>query len=811
MSEPRSMDPNLWLRDLWQDVRYALRAARRAPAFTAAAVLTLGLGIGANAAMFGLVDAVLLHPLPFADPDRLVALWEKPPHFDHNTISPLTFLDWRDQAESFEDLAGVRSASMVITGGRDPEQVPAQAVSSSFFRILRVAPALGRGFTPEDETPGHEKVAILSDSLRKRRFGGSPGVIGTEVTLEGERYTAIGVLPPRFRLAGDCDVWVPLALRRETSRRDSHFLRAIGRLKPGVSLEAARSEMAAIAEGIARLSPETNRGWGVLARTLAEDLIGPDLRATSALLQCGVGLVLLVACANVASLLLVKGAGRTREMALRAVLGAGRGRIARQLLTESLLLSLAGACAGGWLAGLILDSAPSWLPAGTLPAVVQPALSWRTALFSLAAALVTGALCGLAPGWQAGRVNLQDTLRGGGRAGGGGDWTRRVLAAGEIAMAVVLVAGAALLFRTLQALERAERGYRADRVLTFRVSLPAGRYPTPETAREFQRRAIEALSAVPGAQAAALAYDLPLEGWSYGEQFQVVGREEGPAAGRPYAHLQGVSPRYFEALGIPLLRGRAFDESDDAGSDPVCIINEGLARAFFPDRSPLGTQAVRDNSPTGRCTIVGVSGQVKVESPGEGSLYELYVPYSQDSTAGVAYAIRTDVEPDALAQAVRAAMRRLDPELPLVGVRTMENVAADSVARPRFRAVLMGAFAGLAWTLALMGIYSVLAYAVTRRTREFGIRMALGAQASDVLWLVLRDGLRLTLAGVALGVITAMGTTRFLQAMLWGVRPLDPTTWIVAPALLIAAAAAACAIPARRATRVDPLSAIRYE
>jgi predicted permease len=496
---------------------------------------------------------------------------------------------------------------------------------------------------------------------------------------------------------------------------------------------------------------------------------------------------------------------------VRASLGAGRLRIVRQLLTERLLLSLAGGGLGLLLAKLALDSAPSWLPFGTLPAVVQPELNWRVLAFSLLAVLMTGALCGLAPGLQAGRINLNEALRSSGYSTTSGNRLRRSLAAGEIAMAVVLVAGAALLWRTLFALEHVDRGYRADRILSFHVSLPSRQYGSPERINLFYQKALAELGALSGARSAAVAYDLPLEGWRFGEPFEVAGRSHGPAASRPYAHLQGVSTRYFETLEIPILLGRAFTETDTAKSAPVCIINDGLLREFFKGTEPIGAQLIRDGAPTGGCTIVGVSGQVKIQGPAEASRYELYVPYTQDSPSSVVFAVRAEGDPMRLAPAVREAMQRIDRDLPLVSLRTIDDIAANSVAQPRFRAALIGAFAVLALVLALIGIYGVLAYAVGQRTREFGIRMALGARTPDVLRLVLGDGLRITLAGVAMGLGAAAGLTGYLRTMLWGVKPLDPVTFVAVPAVLLIAGLAACYIPARRATKVDPLVALRYE
>ena len=809
--EIRGARTGVWLETLAQDLRFAARTLRKNPAFTAIAILTLALGIGANAAIFSLVDAVLLHPLPFRDPNQLVMLWEKPPNFDHNSISALTFLDWKEQSHSFQSIAGIAGGTSAITGGAEAQQVQSQRVSANFFDLLGVVPQVGRGFTDADEQPGNENVAIISDGLWARRFGRDSSVLNTSLTVDGKVVTLIGILPPSFRLLGQCDLWTPLVLRHEAAKRDSHFLRAIARLKPDVSIGTARAEMSNIALGIARISPETNKGWGVRVSPLQDDLLGPDLRTTSKVLLGAVGFVLLIACANVASLLLVRGAGRTREIAVRASLGAGRLRIARQLITESLLLSLVGAGVGLALAKLALETAPSWLPAGTLPALVQLNLNWRVLTFSLVAALLTGALCGIAPTLYASRIDLNTALRNSGYLSSAGSRLRRALAVAEIAMVMVLMAGGALLFRTLLKLESVDRGYRADRVLTFHLSLPASRYASNDAINLFQQKTLDELNALPGVRAAALAYDLPLEGWSFGAPFEVSGAGPGSAASRPFAHVQGVSTRYFETLGIPVMRGRVFTDADSAKSEHVCVINDGLAQKYFPGKNPVGEKLITGNARTESCSIVGVIAQVKIEGPAEPSRFEMYFPYAQDANPGVAFALRTDMDPTGLIPSVRSVVQKLDRDLPITSLRTIEDIASDSVARPRFRAALIGAFAALALIVALIGIYGVLSYSVGQRIREFGIRMALGARRPEILRLVLRDGLRIALLGVAVGLIAAGGLTHYLQSMLFGVEPLDPITFIVVPLALLIVALAACYIPARRATKVDPLIALRYE
>jgi len=792
----------------WQDLKFAIRSLKRKPGFSAIVILTLALGIGANAAVFTLVDAVILRPLPFHNPQQLVMLWEKPPEFDHNSVSGLTYLDWHDQSISFQSMAGIASGKSAITTPGAPTQVTSESVSQQYFDLLGVTPEMGRTFTQDDLRAGRGNVAVISHRFWLQQFVANSGAIGASMAIDGKSYTLIGVLPADFHLVEDCDVWIPLVLERGKATRNSHFLRVIGRLKPSVSLEVARAEMSVIASHIGEVSPETNRGWGVKVAPLQQELIGPELSQTSMILFGAVAFVLLIACANVANLLLVRGATRTREIAVRASLGAGRLRIARQLLTESLLLSVCGAGIGLFLARLMLETAPSWLPAETLPVAVQLRLDTRVLGFALFAAVLTGILCGLAPAIRAGRVNLNEALRTSSLSSTGGRRVRSALTIVEIALSVVLLAGASLLVRTLWDLEQVDRGYHTNRVLSFKISLPQNRFGDTEASLAFYRNTLSALSGLPGVRAAALGTDLPLDGWSFGEPFEIASRPTGQLASRTFAHYQVISPRYFDSLAIPMIRGRAFTDQDTAKSEQVCIVNEELARQYLKEREPVGVQLIHGDS---SCVIVGISGQVRIEGPAESSRFELYVPYTQKSLPSTSVVIRTEVDPGSLASAVRAAMQGIDKDLPLAKMRTLDEIASNSVARPRFRALLTGAFAALAMALAMIGVYGVLAHAVTQRVREFGIRIALGAQRVEVLKLVIGDGLRIALAGVGIGVVAAMMVTRFLSSMLFGVHALDPVTFVSVPVLLAIAVVAACYIPARRATKVDPLVALRYE
>jgi putative ABC transport system permease protein len=804
---------------LLQDLRYAARALRLTPGFTAAAVLVLAIGIGSNAAIFSLVDAALLRPLPFDDPTRLVMLWEKPPDHEMNAVSPLNFADWRDQNHTFSAIAAISGRSGTLTSSSgEAEQITGRSVSPSFFDILGVRPIAGRTFRA-DEATDQPHVVILSERLWQRRFGGDPGLIGRSITMDGESLTVIGIIPADFQFQADSEMWMPWQPRRTPEQRRMHYLRVVGRLRPGVTLEQARADMAGIADHIATISPETNRQWGVRIDTLRESLVGSDLRVTSAVLAGVVLCVLLMACANVANLLLARGIGRAREVAVRAALGASRLRILRELLIESLLLALVAGVFGLLLAWIIVRSAPLLMPPGTLPRSVLLTLDARGAIFTIALTLVTGVLFGLAPAWQAMHAPLSQVLgASGGRAVAGGAGTlRKALVVVEIALAVLLASGAGLLLRTLISLGQVDPGYHAANVLTMEVGLAESRYPTPERTLQFYQTVERELNALPGVRAAAFGTSVPLGGFDIGQAFHVVGDPPAAPGSALSAHYQIIGTRYFAALGIPLRRGRAFTEADSTTSTPVCIVNDAFVREHLHGRDPIGMRvqvsAMGMKGPVEVVReIVGVSAQVKVEDLGEKQdAVEIYVPVAQNSWFWGTFVVQTAGDPAAVASAAKAVVARVDKNQAVTRVQTMTDVLMRSTAQPRFRAQLVGAFAGLALLLAAVGIFGVLAFAVSQRTREFGIRMALGARASDVLRLVLRSGLTLTLLGVAIGLAASAVLTRGLASLLFAVKPFDPLTFAIAATVLAAVALAACAAPALRAARVDPAIALRQE
>jgi putative ABC transport system permease protein len=645
--------------------------------------------------------------------------------------------------------------------------------------------------------------------------------VGSTIPLDGEPFTVIGIVPARFQIFYKSDLWTPFIPRRSPEQRRMHYLQVLGRLKPGVTFEQARAGMAPIAENIARIAPDTNKGWGITVEPLRQALVGRDLRITSLMLAAVAGFVLLMACANIANLLLARGVGRTREIAVRASLGGSPARILRQLLTESVLLSAIGGAAGILLALVILRAAPAWLPEDTLPVSMTLDFDARIAGFTLLATLLTGLLFGIAPAWQASRISLTDALRAAGRGftGAGGAF-RSALAIAEIAVAVVLVTGAGLLLRTVVALDRVDPGYHADRVLTMYVTLPLARYKTPQRALTFYQAAEREMASLPGVRSVRLGFSLPMDGWEIGQGFTVVGAPPVGEAEEPAAHYQMVNAKYFETLGIRLVHGRAFTEHDDATATPVCIVNEELVRRYLKGMQPgmqqigahIRVQAMDMGGPKPMVReVVGVVHQVKISGPAEKNELEIYVPITQNPWFAASIAVRTAGDPLAMAPAVKAAIARVDKEQAVTRVRTMEEVAAQSMAQPRFRAQLVGTFGALALVLAAVGIFGVLAFSVSQRTREFGIRMALGARSADVLRMVASSGLRIALTGIAIGLAGAAALTRSLAALLYGVKAADPVTFLAAPLVLAVVALAACAAPAWRASRVDPAEALRQE
>ena len=819
------------LEDIWQDLRHAARMLLKNPGFTLIAVLTLALGIGANTIIFSVVNAVLLRPLPYRDPDRVMAIREtKLPETSDSQVSPGNFLDWRKQNSIFSSLEAITVKDFNLVDVDDPERVRGMLATHGFLSMLGMRPQIGRDFLPEEDRPGHNKVVILGYGVWERRFGGDPNVLGRAITLDDQIYTVIGVMPPnaglRFR---DTDVWTPLAITAEQAQRHgSRYLMACGRLKPGVTLEEARLEMSHIADGLAKQYPDSNTGWNVRVVSLldyAADWAKPRLL----LLLGSVAFVLLIACANVANLLMARAAARRKELAIRAALGAGRWRIVRQLLTESMLLSLAGGIAGvvvaNWGVKLLLTTS---VMNGFKLRVIDISLDGRMLVFNLAVVLLTGCVVGMVPALQASKPNLNETLNEGGRGSTGGrrqQLARDALVALEVAMSLVLLVGAGLMVRSFIGLRQVDPGFNPRNVRTVSVSLPTEKYLEKERQASFYAQLIEKVASLPGVRAAGAACAVPFSYGHWGsfeegsriknQGFKIEGRAPYQAGYEPRSDYSSVSPDYFKAIGIPLLRGRYFTGRDTKGASRVAIINNTMAKRFFEDEDPIGkrihlTGGLTNGDEVYR-EIVGVVGDVKYYGLDQETHAQIYEPYAQQPFPFMTLVVRADGDPAGLNEAIRREILKLDRGLPVVSVDMLDRFVSASTAEQQSMGLLFGTFAAVAVGLAAIGLYGVMSYVVTRRTQEIGIRMALGARRLDVLGLILRHGARLTLCGVAVGVLAAWAMTRLLINLLYGVSATDPLTFIGVSLMLIGVALLACYLPARRATKIDPLHALRHD
>jgi len=796
-----------------QDVRGGLRQLRRGPGFCAAAVATLALGIGANTAIFSVVEQALLRPLPYAAPDDLVMVWDNNPAkgWDRFSVSPANFPDWEEQATSFAGLFLSRGASFTLTGSEEPELLSGTRLSVNAFEVLGLPPALGRGFLPSEGVAGGDHVVVLSHGLWKRRFGSDPSVVGRSVALNGEPYMVVGVAARQFTFLR-ADVYAPFPLvGDDRSHRGWHNALAFARLAPGATVASASAEMTRIADRLAQAYPDSNAGWGAYVVSLREQLVG-DSRPALLLLLAAVALVLLIACANVASLILARGLGRGREIAIRAALGAGRGRIVRQLLTESLLLASLGGLAGlviaAWGVDLIVRSNP-----GNIPGLRDAGIDTPVAAFTLGISLLTGLLSGLYPALATSRGDLCGALREGGRSGGGTvrRAARQALVVAEMAIAVVLLIGAGLALKSFGRLVAVSPGFEPGRVLLLSTDLPRARYPGPEQQERFYGEVLERLRANPAVEAAGAVSYAPLAGGDLIQSFDREGHASEVPGQSPSANYYAVTPDYFRALGIPLRRGRGFAETDGRGEGPVAIVDETFVRRFLPGEDPIGKRLRFGNDQERWREIVGVVGAVTHYSLERGTNAAIYEPYAQNPMAEMSLVLRTRSDPASLAAAAKAAVYSVDADQPVSGIRTMDSVLDAAVAPRRFPMALLAIFAGVAVLLSLVGLAGLVSYAVSQRTHEIGVRLALGAEASDIVRLVVGEGTRLALAGIALGLVGAVGLSRFAAALLFGVSAVDLETFAVVPLLLTLAALAASWIPARRATRVDPWKALRAE
>ncbi len=803
---------------LWQDLRYGARTLLQRRGFAMAAILTLALGIGANSAIFTVVNAVLLRPLPYPEPEQLC----KVNRVDTRTArlgartSPLNFLDWRSRSQSFEDLGGyLDSTTFNLSGGAEPERIKGSLVSDTLFPAIGVSPALGRNFLPEEDSKGGSGVAILSHQLWARRFNSDHHILGRILTLDGRPHTVVGVMPPGFDFpSSEIMVWVPFGIVYEDGGRGNYFVDVIGRLNPGVSLEQAQAEMVAIAAGLEREHPEENADSSVALVPLHEQVTGKS-RTLLLVLFGAVGFVLLIACTNVANLLLARAASRQKEMAIRSALGASRFRIVRQLLSESALLSLAGGLPGLLVANWFVRAFVVLSPEDILR-VGEISVDSRVLAFTFAVAVLTGLLFGLAPALQASRPNLNEVLKEGGRsASGGGSFLRHALVVAEVAMALVLLTGAGLLVRSFWRLLAVNPGFSTENILTFDVALPWVKYDREKSGLFFQQ-ALERFAALPGVQAVGATTALPLSKMNNARYFTIEGRPGNSPRDYTIANHRQVTQSYLETLGIPLVKGRHLTGQDFSGTAPVAVVNQAFAHFFFPDQEALGKRLKMGEtagSPFPWMTIVGVVGDVRHTSLEAAVRPEFYRPFlhNRDTERQMTIAVRTAQPPEALTAAIRREVLELDRDQPIANVSTMEQLLDRSVARRRFGLLLLGVFAAASLALAGVGIYGVISYAVAQNTREIGIRMALGAQPMDILKLVVGQGMVMTLTGIAIGVGGAIGLTQLMTTLLYGVKATDPLTFAGVSVLLALVAFLACYLPARRAMKVNPVVALRYE
>jgi putative ABC transport system permease protein len=817
------------MQNLLQDVRYGLRMMFKRPGFTAAAIISLALGIGATTTIFSVVNAVLLRSLPYVDADRLVVLWETNAQQiaammkiqDHSLVAPGNFTDWAQQGNAFEGMAAARSLSYNWTGSDRPERVLGASVTPNLFSVLGVRPVLGRAFLPEDAEAGRGRVVVLSQGLWQRRFGADPNVLGRTLTLNNESFSVVGVMPQECQYPENAELWalakggIPEAPGAATPNaatlRTNHYLVVIARLKPGATLAQAQAEMNTISSRLQQQYPDTNNAMGSRVVSMHEELVG-DIRPLLLILLGVVGFVLLIACANVANLLLARSISRQRELSLRTALGASRARIVRQLMTESLLLGLIGGGLGLFLSYWGVRLLVAFSPAD-IPRVEEVSVDGQALLWTVTFSLLAGLLAGLAPALQTSQPNMGEVLKESGRSANAGvrhQRMRGLLVVAEVALTLLLLTGAGLLLKSFMRLQNVDPGFDPQNVLTMRIALPGYRYSGEEQFAKFSAELLARVKNVPGVAAAALSTALPLSQVESAMSFRVDGRPGPPPGSEPIANWRSVSPDYFRALGTPLLSGRAFTERDVKDAPGVVIVNESMARSAFPGGDALGQRLIvgMDSKPR---EIIGVVGDVRHSALKEEPKPELYVPYLQAPKGAFTLAVRTTVEPESLTASVTNAVQSVDKDQPVYNVKTLEQFRSASLAQSRFNAYALSIFAAIALVMAAVGIYGVMAYSVTQRTREMGIRIALGAQPGDVLRLVVRQGMVLALLGIVVGLAASLALTRVMSGLLYGVAATDLLTFVTVSAALALIALTATYLPARRATRVDPMIALRYE
>ena len=817
------------MNNLLQDIRYGFRRLLKQPIITIVAIVSLGLGIGANTSIFSVVNAVLLRPLPYQDSERLVFVWETNSQQiaalmglqNHNQVAPANYLDWTKQTTTFEGLSAIRFLNFNLTGGDRPERVPGAIVTQNLFTVLGVKPELGRTFLPEDTQPDRGRVAILSAALWKRRFGSDANVVGQKLSLNNESYSVIGVMPPEFQYPDEAELWVlskqaapeaPGAANATLlTNRVAHYLFVLGRLKPGVSIEQAQAEMTNISGNLQSQFPESNTGAGARVVSMHEEIVG-DVKPALKILLFVVAFVLLIACANIANLLLARASSLSKEIAVRVALGANRLRIIRQLLTESILLSAVGGAFGLLLAFQGIRMLVALSPAD-IPRVKEINLDLYVLGWTVLISLLTGVLSGLAPALQVSRPNLNETLQESGRGAdpaGSKQLVHKLLVITEVAMTLILLTGAGLLIKSLINLQRVDPGFNSQNVLTMRVSLPSYKYAQEDQIRGFTSDLLQRVKHLPGVNSAAISTALPLSTSEAASSFTVEGQPPPADGSLPIANFRTVSPDYFQVLKIAMLRGRMFTDRDTKDSPGVALINQSMARSVFGNEDAIGKRLFigGSNQPN---EIIGIVGDVRHSSLDQEPKPEMYVSYLQTPPPVYTLAVRTNIEPTNMVGAVRNEILSIDKDQPVSAVKTMNEMRAESMASLRFNTIALSIFAGLGLVLSAVGIYGVMAYSVGKRTHEIGIRMALGAQPGSVMRLVLGQGMLLVLIGVGIGLVVSFALTRIMANLLYGVSPRDPLTFIFVAVALALVALIANYLPARRATRVDPLLALREE
>jgi putative ABC transport system permease protein len=816
----------------WQDLHYGARMLRRNPGFAAVAILTLAIGIGANVMIFSIVNGVLLRPLPFPDSQRIVTLWESDANrgIVHGTASAAEFLDWRDMNHSFQDLSGWRALYFTITGNGEPEQVWGSQVSGNFFRMLQVSPVLGRDFSAEDEQIGHEQVVILNYALWQRHYGGDTGIIGRTISLDGTPFVVIGILPRDFTLYGtipEFEIWKPFAFDRAGLDRENHELVIFGRLRENVRLQQAQTEMETILAQLKRQYPGFDQKNGIRVAGFHDELVKP-IRPGLLLLLAAVGFVLLIACANVANLMLARASVREREIAIRASLGAGRGRILAQMLTESMLLALFGAVAGIALAYFGLEVLRVVMPPGAGRAQI-PHLDWITINgkvigFAFLISLFTAVIFGLAPAIQVARAELYESLKEGGRGSTGGrrsHLARSLLIVSEVAFSLLLLVGAGLLVRSFALMMAENLGFNPSNLMTMQVFLSEKHYSTVPSIVNFDNAVVDRVSALPGVVSASAVNFLPLTGWTAFCDFDIAGRATPPSGEHFTGEYRVADWRYLRTMGIAIKKGRDFTAADGPDSEGVVLISETLAHRYWPNQDPVGKQiklvfpgtlrAWDAETRQGWLTIVGIVGDVRDWSWSEPKVAQLYLPDTQNASRMMRLVIRSSGDTGQLTAAVRHIVESIDPNQPVTEVSSMNEFLTIIMAQRRLNMALLAFFAAIAAILAAIGIYGVMSYAVTQRSHEIGIRMALGAESRDVLRMIVSEGMKLAMLGLLIGLGGAIVATKYLESQLYGVKARDPLTFATVAAALALVALAACYFPARRATKVDPLTALRYE